>query len=191
MWKENLNLLEKELSHPSAAQKCVGIGECGLDYYYEFSPKETQLEVLDYQLELAKKLDLPLIFHCREAFSDLFERVKKIGLPSKGAVMHCFTGTTPDANAAIDLGMYISFSGIVTFKNAESLRQVAKSLPRDRVVLETDCPFLSPVPMRGKPCEPSYLPYTALKIAELWETTALEVSQITTYNARQLFSVPA
>lgn len=167
--------------------KCVGIGETGLDFHYNFTEKEVQIQALEAQLRFAKKYDLPVVIHCREAFTDLFASIKKIGLSSRGSVMHCFTGTAPDAKAAIDLGMKISFSGILTFRNADSLRDAAKSIPLSEIVLETDCPYLAPLPHRGKPNEPSFLPHTALFLANTLGIPLEEVAETTTANAKYLF----
>jgi TatD DNase family protein len=168
----------------------VGIGETGLDFHYDFSERSSQIHAFEEQLQFAKQYDLPVVIHCREAFADLFASIKKIGLSSRGSVMHCFTGTAPDAKAALDLGLKISFSGILTFKNADALRDAAKSIPLSEVVLETDCPYLAPLPHRGKPNEPSYLPHTALFLANTLGVPLDRVAEETTRNARSLFNLP-
>jgi TatD DNase family protein len=169
--------------------KCVGIGEMGFDFHYNYASREDQAVALEAQLRFAKKWDLPVVIHCREAFSELFELVRKIGLSSTGGVMHCFTGTAPDAKAALDLGFKISFSGILTFKNADDLRSAARSIPLSETVIETDCPFLTPMPYRGKPNEPFYLPHTAACLAEVHGQRLEAVAEHTTRNAETLFRI--
>lgn len=169
--------------------KCVAIGELGLDFHYSFAERDNQIECLEEQFGLAKKYELPVIIHCREAFTEVFASLKKVGLSRAGGVMHCFTGTSPDAKAAVDLGLKISFSGILTFKNAEPLREAAKALPLGEIVLETDCPYLAPIPMRGKPNEPSYLPHTAQCLAQVRGEPLPAVAQATYDNACSLFRV--
>lgn len=169
--------------------KCVAIGELGLDFYYSHSPHEVQIAALEDQLRLAKQHELPVIIHCRDAFTELFDTLKRVGLSRRGGVMHCFTGKTPDALAAIDLGLYISFSGILTFKNAEDLRVAATAVPLDRILIETDCPFLAPIPFRGKPNEPSYLPHTAQMLATTLRLPLEQIAEHTTKNAVELFQL--
>ncbi len=169
--------------------KCVGIGEMGFDFHYNYASREHQSVALEAQLRFAKKWDLPVVIHCREAFSELFELVRKIGLSSTGGVMHCFTGSAPDAKAALDLGFKISFSGILTFKNADDLRSAARSIPLTETVLETDCPFLTPMPYRGKPNEPFYLPHTAACLAEVHGLRVEAIAEQTTRNAESLFRI--
>jgi TatD DNase family protein len=170
--------------------KCVGIGETGMDFHYNFADRETQIRAFEGQLQVAKKYNLPLIIHCREAFADLFASIQKHGLGPAGGVMHCFTGGAPDAKGAIALGLKISFSGILTFKNAEPLREAAHAIGLSEIVLETDCPYLAPIPNRGKPNEPSFLPHTAAVLATTLGVTIAEVAEKTTANARRLFQLP-
>ncbi len=169
--------------------KCVAIGELGLDFHYLRSPREQQIAALEAQLRLAGKYDLPVIIHCRDAFRELFDCLKRIGLGRRGGVMHCFTGTEPDARSAIAYGLKISFSGILTFKNAQDLRDAARVLPLSELLVETDCPFLAPLPFRGKPNEPAYLPHTARLLAEVRGESPERIAQETTRNAVQLFSL--
>jgi TatD DNase family protein len=133
--------------------RLVGIGECGLDYYYEHSPKDQQRQAFSTQIALAKELDLALVVHARGAFDDLFHIFRSEGVPER-TVIHCFTGTPAEAEACLELGCDISISGIVTFKNANELREAAKLVPLERLHVETDSPFLAPVPHRGKKKEP-------------------------------------
>lgn len=176
-----------EASHQK--QKCVAIGETGLDFYYNFAGKAAQIAQFETQVKLAQDWDLPLVIHCREAFPDLFASLKKVGVPKKVGVMHCFTGTMEEAKESIKMGFSISFSGIVTFKNAELLREVAKAIPEDRLLIETDCPFLAPVPHRGKKNEPSFLPHTAQVIAAARNVSLEQVAKVTTNNAIRVFGL--
>lgn len=184
------------------SKKVVGIGECGLDYYRiegVGSPidviKKKQKEVFRQHIELALALNLPMEIHCRDssteltagAYDDVYEIVKEY--PKLRAIMHCYLGTKERAQKFLDLGFFISLSGIVTFKNAKSLHEVAEFVPLDRMVIETDCPYLSPEPYRGKRCEPAYIEWTAKKIAELKGVSFEEVSRVTTNNARRFFGV--
>jgi TatD DNase family protein len=169
--------------------RCVALGEMGLDFFYNHSDREAQLVCFSEQLEFAKKWELPIIIHCRDAFEDTYSILKKVGLSSKGGVMHCFTGNKKQAHEAVDLGLMISFSGILTFKTAHELKEAAKSLDPLHMVIETDCPFLSPVPFRGKPNEPSLLPETAKVLAELKGLSLPEMMTTTSRNASRLFSI--
>lgn len=177
-------------SHP----KVVGIGECGLDYFRitndELRIKEEQRQVFIQQVELAKELGKPLIIHCREAFSDLIEILNSYFLihnSRPAGVIHFFSGTLEDAKVLIDLGFYLGFGGVVTF--AKGYYDVVSAVPLERVVLETDAPYVAPVPYRGKRNEPLYIEATAAKIAEWKEVTVEEVARVTTENARKLFGI--
>jgi TatD DNase family protein len=187
-WPESEKRLEL-LFEKGVPLKCVGIGETGLDFHYDFASREDQFIALEGQLRFAKRWDLPVVVHCREAFNDVFDLVKRVGLSSRGGVMHCFTGQTPDAMAAVDLGFKISFSGILTFRNADTLRDAAKALPLGEIVLETDCPFLTPQPHRGKPNEPYYLPHTATVLASVQGVSLESVAESTSRNAENLFLI--
>ena len=147
-------------------EKCVAIGELGLDYHYDMSPRDVQRDVLSAQLAIARQVELPIVIHCRDAYDDLYGTLRSEGMSLRGGIMHCFTGNQEQARQALDLGLFVSFSGIVTFKNAEELREAAKLVPVDRMLVETDCPFLAPIPFRGKPNEPALLPYTLRRLAE-------------------------
>lgn len=168
-------------------EKCVGIGETGLDYYYDNSPREEQKQCFREQLELARKVNLPLIIHCRDAYDDLYAILAEDGMPKAGGIMHCFTGTADVARGALKHGLMISFSGILTFKKAEPIREAAKIVPDDKLLLETDCPFLAPVPQRGKPNEPSFLPHTATVLAQVRGQDEATVAKNTSANAKRLF----
>lgn len=166
--------------------KCVAVGEIGLDYHYDFSPREIQKQVFEQQLVLAKELDLPVIVHDREAHEDTFELLKRY--KPKG-VVHCFSGSSEMAKEIVKLGMYIGLGGAVTFKNARKPREVAAVVPSDRLLIETDCPYMTPVPHRGKRCDSTYIPFTAEVIAEVRGTTAQEILDLTRVNANSLFGL--
>ena len=170
-------------------KELVALGETGLDYHYQHSPQEVQKKFLQKYFELAKKVKLPLIFHCRDAFSDLFEMadVSYSGLP---AVLHCFTGTVEEAKKCLARGWLISFSGIITFKKSEALREVVAYVPLDRMVIETDTPYLAPQSKRGKLNEPGYVGEVAAAIAHVKHISVEEVAKATSFNASQFFSFP-
>jgi TatD DNase family protein len=164
------------------------LGEIGLDYYYENSPREAQVKWFGRFLDLALELKLPVTIHSRDAFDDTYEAVSKRDIFRKvGGVLHCFTGTAEEAKKFLDLGAYISFSGIITFKKAEELRQTAKSVPIEKMLIETDAPFLTPDPYRGKRNEPAYVLRVAETIAALKGLSVEEVAKITSENAARLF----
>jgi len=169
------------------AHKVAAIGEAGLDYYYDNSPREQQLAVFEQQLETALKLDLPIIIHDREAHNDCLEAVKRY----KGVrgVFHCYSGSPEMAREIIRLGMYISFAGPITYKNAKRPVETAKSIPFDRLLIETDCPYLTPVPFRGKRNDSGYLIHTAERIAEILGKRAEEVAEQTYINGRMLIRI--
>ena len=162
------------------------IGETGLDYHYLHSAREIQKNFLKKYLALAIECDLPVVFHCREAFEDLFAITDEIYL-GKPAVLHCFTGTADEANEVIRRGWMISFSGILTFKKSESLREIAKKAPLSQILIETDAPYLAPQSQRGKTNEPSFLPETAACLAAAKGISLSEVARATADNARQFF----
>lgn len=174
---------ERILKHP----KVVAIGEIGLDYYYDHSPRSVQKEIFLEQLNLAKRARLPVIIHVREAFGDFLEIMRREGLEPIKGVMHCYSGSLEVAYECIEMGFYISFAGPVTFKNAKNLKEVAKKLPLDRILIETDCPYLSPEPNRGKRNEPLYVKYVAEEIANLKDISLEKVANATYKNALDLF----
>lgn len=181
---------EKKLTELSAHPKVLAWGEIGLDYHYDHSPRAVQQDVFRRQLQLARERRLPVIIHTRDAEHDtlgiLQQEWQGSGL---GGIMHCFTGTGAFARACLDLGLYISFSGILTFGNAEALRRVAQTVPLDRVLIETDCPLLAPVPVRGKRNEPFNVRYVAETLGRLRGLTPASVGQITSENFRRLFGL--
>lgn len=167
-------------------EKIVGVGEIGLDYYYENSDRETQKKVFIRQMELAEEHDLPVEIHTRDAEEDTVEILKKFHKKVKGLI-HCFTGTSFLAKEALSLGYGISISGIVTFKNADALRETVSEIPLERIHVETDSPYLTPHPFRGKPNEPSFVVHTAEKVAEIKGVSLERLSETTRKNALELF----
>lgn len=167
-------------------EKVVAIGEIGLDYHYEKETRDIQLKIFREQIELANEYDLPVIVHDREAHEDTLNILKE--LKPRG-VVHCFSGSTEMAKEIVKLGMYIGLGGAVTFKNAVKPVEVAKFVPADRLLVETDCPYMTPVPFRGKRNDSSLIPYTAGKIAEVRGVTAQEILDLTAENARELFCI--
>ena len=163
-WKNSdLDILEEFAKNP----KVVAIGEIGLDYYYDFSPKEIQLAAFKAQIELALKLDLPIIVHNRESNDDIMNVIREYSNTNLRAQFHCFAGSIKDAKELTDMGHYISFTGNITFKKTESIREILKGVGIDKMLLETDSPFMTPVPYRGQRNEPSYVLHNAEKIAEI------------------------
>jgi len=168
----------------------VAVGECGLDYYWHKESKEKQILFFKKQIELSKIYQKPLIIHVRDAISDCYEVLKEASIDGllKG-VMHCFSGSAEMAQKFIDLGLFISIGGPVTFKNAKTPKEVAKSVPLDRLLIETDCPYLAPHPYRGKQNKPSYVSLVAQEIANIKEISIEEVATYTTRNAKKLFQI--
>ena len=179
-------LLEAAASDGDGA--VVAVGECGLDYHYDHSPRQAQRAVFAEQIRLAHRFELPLVVHAREAWDDLFETLEGEGVPP-GAVLHCFTGGPAELERCVEAGMMVSFSGIVTFKNAEDVRQAALACPLERLLVETDSPFLAPVPHRGQRNEPSFVPLVGHAVAELKGLTPGELATITSTNARRVFKL--
>ena len=169
--------------------RLVGIGECGLDYYYEHSPRGAQRQAFALQIALAHELDLALVIHARDAFDDLLAILASEGVPPR-TVIHCFTGTPEDAQNCLALGCDISVSGVVTFKNAEALRQAVRLVPLERLHVETDSPFLAPVPHRGKVNEPAFVSVVGEFVARLREEDASTVRNATAANSARLFGLP-
>ncbi len=166
-------------------EKVKAIGEIGLDYYYEDNPREIQKNAFRMQMELAKELDLPVIIHEREAHDDGMRIVKEF--PAVKGVFHCYSGSAEMARQLVKMGWYIGFTGVLTFKNARKAVETAASIPLDRIVLETDCPFMAPEPYRGKRNDPGYLPKMAEKLAEIRGISVEEVVKVTTENAKRLY----
>jgi TatD DNase family protein len=173
-----------KLRELAADKKCVGMGECGLDYYYDYSDRVTQRKVFAEQIALSQELEKPLVVHVRDAYSDCLEALRN----HQGTkIIHCFSGDREHAKAFLALGCYLSISGIVTFKNADELRAVVIETPLERLLIETDSPYLAPVPHRGKPNEPAFVKLVAEKIAELRNLSLESVIEQTGKNALGVF----
>lgn len=181
--KEEYSQLEEMARSPGV----VGFGEIGLDYHYMHSPPEGQRDHFRLQIRLALRLGLPLILHVREAFPDALRILREEEVGVSGGVLHCFSGDLATATEAIEMGLHISFSGILTFPNAGDLREVARSVPADRILLETDSPYLAPVPIRGKRNEPAHVSHVAEELARIRNLGEEEVRKLTGANTRRLF----
>jgi TatD DNase family protein len=177
--EENWKHLRELLTHP----KVIGIGEIGLDYHYDFSPRADQLTAFRIQREIARQAGKPIIIHTREAWNDT---IKELFQWPYGGIMHCFTGTVEQARQALDLGFHLAFGGVLTFPKAEEVREAALFAPEDRILLETDCPYLAPVPYRGKRNEPAFIVETARRLAEVRGVTPEHISAVTTQNFERL-----
>jgi TatD DNase family protein len=175
-----------EIERLAGDEKVVAIGECGLDYHYMHSPRETQIAVFERHIELAKRLDKPIIVHNRESTEDCVEILLR---SSARGILHSYTESLDVARKLVGAGFFISFSGIVTFRSAEALREVARGLPHDRVLIETDTPFLAPVPYRGKDNEPAFVVKIAETLAGLWGKPLDYVAAATTANFERAFAV--
>lgn len=167
----------------------VAVGETGLDYHYDFSPREAQVAAFRRSIRIAAAVGKPLVIHVREAEADCVRVLREEGVPARGGVIHCFTGDTAAARAYLDLGLHISVSGILTFRTAAPIREAVRIVPRDRLLVETDSPYLAPLPFRGKRNEPAHVVETAKKVAELWGATLDEVAAATSENTRRLFAL--
>ncbi len=184
----NDSIIEK-LEELAKNKKVVAIGEIGLDYYYDFSPREIQIKAFESQIQLALKLNLPIIVHNREANEDIMNIARKYKDSGLRAQYHCFAGSIADARELVEMHHYISFPGIVTFKNAENVRKVLSRIAIENLLLETDSPFMTPVPHRGERNEPAYIKLIAEKIAEVHHLTSENVGKATSYNAHKLFGI--
>ncbi len=182
-WDKLWPKLEKTLK----IKKIVAFGEIGLDYHYDNSPRKVQKEVFRQQLKLANTQGLPVIIHSREAMEETLDILRSEGASS--GVMHCFSGSEEEMKACIDLGLHISVAGPVTFTKASRLQQIAQTVPLDRLLVETDCPYLAPQPVRGKRNEPAFVRYVVEKIGQLRGMIPEQVAEITTQNARRLFKL--
>ena len=171
-------------------EKVVGYGEIGLDYAKLYSPKKRQQEIFHQQLALAKRLQLPVIIHDRDAHEDTLNILQEHAPFPRGGILHCFSGDLDFAKKILELKFYISIPGIVTFKNAMALQEVAEKIPLESMLLETDGPFLAPVPFRGKRNEPAYVRHTAEKVAELRQIAIADLAEVTSANARNIFALP-
>ncbi|OEY86952.1 LuxR family transcriptional regulator [Wolbachia pipientis] len=180
-----------ELIELTNSEKVISIGETGLDFYYKPDKKINQEKSFSLHIEVARKTGLPLVIHARNADDEMMDILKsEMYSGSFNGIMHCFASSKELAYQAIDLGLYISFSGIITFKNAHLLKEIAKNVPNNRVLVETDSPYLAPEPYRGKKNEPAMLKYIVHCLAELWNKPYCEVAKITTDNFIKLFRLP-
>ena len=176
-----------ELERLANDDRCVAIGEIGLDHFYDRTPREVQRAAFEAQVGLAKALELPVIVHCRDAFDDCLAILERAA--ARG-VMHCFSGDTGTARRCCDLGMMISFAGQVTYKKSDALREAARTIPPEHLMIETDSPYLAPQAVRGKRNEPAYVVHTARLLAEVLDLSYEDVGRITAANARALFDLP-
>jgi TatD DNase family protein len=174
------------LSHD---KKVIGVGECGLDFYYEFSPREVQVAVFRAHIAAARATRLPLIIHTRDADERMLAILEEEQRQGEFTpLLHCYTGGAELANGVLRMGGYISFSGIITFRNADSIRDIARAAPLDRIIIETDCPYLAPVPHRGRRCEPAHVVHVAEKLAEVRGADLAAIALATTENFFRLFT---
>lgn len=178
----------QELQELAQSNSVVALGEIGLDYYRDLSPRKVQQQVFERQLQLANQLGLPVIIHTRDAHRDVMDRLHQFK-PDKGGVLHCFSGSWETAKQALNLGFYISFAGPVTYKNAVNLQEVAAKIPLDRLLVETDCPYLSPEPLRGKRNEPANIELVIDKLAQIRGIDAHGLADITAQNGAKLFGI--
>jgi TatD DNase family protein len=185
-WDDSTLEKLKELSKNSSV---VAIGEIGLDYYWDTSPKELQHEVFKIQIDLAKELNLPVIIHTRDSQEDTLKILKENNADKTGGIFHCFSGDINFARECVDFGFYISFAGNITFKNAQNLRDAAREISLDKILIETDSPYLTPMPDRGKRNDSSYVQFVAKQIAELKNISLEEVAEQTYNNAMNVFKI--
>lgn len=178
------------LPDPSQHERVVAIGECGLDYHYNHSPAEAQRDVFARQIAWAKELDLALVVHTRGAWDETLAILDREGMPER-TIIHCFTGGPDEARKCLDRGAFISISGIVTFKKADDVRAAAQLVPLDRLLVETDAPFLAPVPYRGKQNEPAYVPLVGAAVADAKGINAAEIEAATWENTALVFRLPS
>jgi len=180
-----------ELKKLAQNEKVVAIGETGLDFHYDFSPQKDQRRAFAQQLKIAAELGLPVIIHCREAFDETMEILDQFGCGVKRVVFHCFSGSAEQAKIVLDKGFYISFTGVVTFKNAEPVWQAAKTVPLTKLMVESDCPYMSPEPMRKQKInEPALMLHTARCLAELKEMDLADFAEVVTATSRTFFGLP-
>jgi TatD DNase family protein len=180
---------EAQLRYYAAFPKIVGIGECGLDYFYKHSEPDTQRKVFAAQVRLAVELNKPVIVHCRDAWSECMDILEESGQGKVKGVFHCFTGGPELLPRIVQLGFYVSFSGIVTFKKSAQIQNAAQLISDDRILVETDCPYLAPQPVRGKRNEPSYVWLVAEKVGQLRSQSTVEIAATCADNAKTLFGL--
>lgn len=187
--KEVTEDVYKQLKDLAQSEKAVAIGEIGLDFYRNLSPKKAQDEVFRRQIQLARELGLPVIVHDRDAHREIMEVFQSEKAWEVRGIIHCFSGDYQMAKEAMDMGFCISISGIVTFQNASSLQEVVKKLPLEGLLIETDCPYLAPVPLRGKRNEPAYVQYTAAKVAQIKGMEVSKLEEVTSENFLRFFKL--
>lgn len=170
-------------------EKVIALGEIGLDYHWMEDPKEIQIKVFKRQIQLSKDYDLPFVVHTRDALEDTYQVLKEVGVGPRGGIMHSYSGSLEMANKFIELGMTISFSGVVTFKKAQDIQEAAQQLPLDKILVETDAPYLAPVPKRGRENRTAYTRFVVNKIAELRGLSVEEVASASTENAKRIFRI--
>jgi TatD DNase family protein len=183
--EDSINILKEMCRY----HKVRAVGEIGLDYYYEGAEKITQKKVFEEQINLALELNLPIIVHDRDAHSDIFELIRKYINKGLSGVLHCYSGSAEMAKEYADMGFYIGFTGVITFKNAKKSLEVLKQVPMDRILIETDCPYMAPVPLRGKRNDSRYLKYVVEKACEILEVEHDYFENLTCNNARSLFGI--
>ncbi|AOM77895.1 TatD family hydrolase [Pedobacter steynii] len=186
--KEDYELVLDEICESMVDRQIYAIGEIGIDLHWDKTTLEIQQIAFSEQIKWAKDLDLPIVIHCREAFDEIFEILEKEKDDKLRGILHCFTGNLEQARKAIDLGFYLGIGGVVTYKKA-GLDEVLKDIPLTNLVLETDSPYLAPVPFRGKPNESSYLVHIAEKLADIYHTNIEEIAEVTTANSRSIFNI--
>ena len=184
----NFGTDKNKLCQLAENKKVVAIGEIGLDYHFTSENKDLQKEIFEKQIQLANELNLPIVVHSRDAMGDTIELLKK-NKPKKESLMHCYSGSIESAKILINLGFAFSFGGVVTFKNAKNVVEVVKNLPMDKILLETDCHYMTPVPFRGQRNEPKNVVYVADEIARIKGLNIEEVAKITTENAKRIFGI--
>ena len=184
---EHIGQLRRLTKHP----KVIAFGEIGLDYFYDHSPREWQKNIFAEQMMLAKEAKLPIIIHCRDAWTDCLEMLEQFWCPTGiGGILHCFSSTLEDAKRGLDMGFLISFAGNSTYPKAQNLRDVAKALPLEKILIETDSPYLAPQAYRGKRNEPAYVAEVARMLASVRDLSADEIAAATSENFRRLFRLP-
>lgn len=186
--KEDYELVLDDICQSMVDRDICAIGEIGVDLYWDKTTLEFQIAAFKEQIKWAKDLDLPIVIHCREAFDEIFKVLEAEKDEKLRGILHCFTGNLAQANQAIELGFYLGIGGVVTYKKA-GLDEVLKDVPLSKIVLETDTPYLAPVPFRGKPNESSYLVHIAEKVAEIYQTNIEEIAEVTTANSISIFKI--
>ena len=179
----------QDLRELAGEEKVRAIGEIGLDYHYDNSPRDKQKYWFEKQIELAQDLDLPIIIHCRDAMQDCMDILRSYDFSRTSGVMHCYSGSAETAEEVVKMGMYVAFGGAITFKNNKKACHVVQSVPMERLLIETDCPYLTPEPYRGKRNDSRYVKYVAEKVAEFRGLSVEEVEKVTMTNAKCLFQI--